>query len=90
MRSLIEYFGAGKIYKYSEAIDFRITKIEDITDKVIAPPPFFDKYKIIGIKSQDFSDFKRVALLIKNKAHLTEEGLDKIRKIKLGMNKARK
>jgi hypothetical protein len=28
--------------------------------------------------------------LIKNKAHLTAEGLDQIRKIKAGMNKGRK
>jgi LAGLIDADG DNA endonuclease family protein len=54
-----------------------------LVDKVI---PFFDKYKIIGIKFQDYQDFKKVADLIKNKDHLTVKGLNKINKIKEGMN----
>jgi hypothetical protein len=76
MKSLIEFFGAGNVYKSREAIDFKITKIEDITDKLI---PFFDKYKIVGVKSLDYQDFKKVAELMNNKAHLTSEGLEEIR-----------
>jgi hypothetical protein len=37
----------------------------------------------------DYLDWCKVAELMKNKAHLTEEGLSKIRKIKAGMNKGR-
>ena len=54
-----------------------------MTDIII---PFFDKYKIIGVKSEDFEDFKKVTELMKNKAHLTAppvEGLEKIRLIKI-------
>jgi len=65
MTSLIEYFGAGNIYKSREAIDFIITKIEDITNKFI---PFFEKYKIIGVKALDFADFCEVAELVKKGA----------------------
>ena len=43
----------------------------------------------IGVKFKDFDDFKRGSLLMKNKAHLTPEGLEEIRKIKMGMNKGR-
>ena len=32
---------------------------------------------------------KKVVILMKNKAHLTREGLDQIRKIKSGMNTIR-
>jgi hypothetical protein len=70
MQSLIDYFGAGNVYKNHEAIDFKITKIDYITDKLI---PFFDKYKIIGEKTKNYSYFKKVAQLIKNGAHLTSE-----------------
>jgi hypothetical protein len=37
----------------------------------------------------DYLDWCKVAELMKNKAHLTWEGLSKIRKIKAGMNKGR-
>lgn len=63
-----------------------MTNLSDLNNIII---PFFDEYKIIGVKSQDYQDFKQVAELMKAKAHLTSEGLDVIRKIKAGMNKAR-
>ena len=71
----------------TKIVDFKITKIEDITDKLI---PFFDKYKIVGVKSLDYQGFKEVSLLMKSGAHLTREGLEKIRLIKAGMNRGRK
>jgi hypothetical protein len=37
----------------------------------------------------DYEDFCKVAELMKNKAHLTQEGLNQILKIKDGMNKGR-
>ncbi len=86
MKSLIEFFKAGKTYTNREAVDFRIAKFNDITDMII---PFFDKYHIIGIKAQDFSDFKKVAELMKNKVHLTSEGFENICLIKEGMNSGR-
>lgn len=63
-----------------------VTSFKDITEKVI---PFFDKYPIQGTKILDFLDFKRVADLMKNKAHLSKEGLDEIRFIKSKMNSRR-
>ena len=48
-------------------IEYRVTKIADITQKVI---PFFNKYSIVGVKALDFADFCKVAEMMKNKAHL--------------------
>jgi hypothetical protein len=59
---------------------------EDLDNKVI---PFFDKYPIVGLKSLDFKDFCRVVELMKQKKHLTQSGLEQIRKIKEGMNTGR-
>jgi len=87
MRSLIDYFDCGSVYFHREKIDYRIRKFSDLTDKVI---PLFNKYPIIGVKSKDFADFCKAAELIKNKAHLSQDGLDQIRKIKAGMNRGRK
>jgi len=88
MRNLVEFLGVGRYFaeKDEEHGNLLITDIEGITNKVI---PLFDKYPILGLKSQDFQDFKKVALLIKNKDHLTNEGLEKIRGIRAGMNKSR-
>jgi len=88
MESLVSYFGAGNVYKDSgEVLSFKIAKFVDLTNIVI---PFFDKFPIVGVKSKDFEDFKQVAELIKNKVHLTPEGLEKIRLIKAGINRGRK
>jgi hypothetical protein len=58
-----------------------------LTEKII---PFFVKYSIIGVKSLDFYDWCKVAELMKEKKHLTNEGLTQIRKIKAAMNTGRK
>lgn len=87
MKKLASYFKAGKCYDTGKAIDFRVAKLSDITEIII---PFFDKYKIQGVKSIDFKDFKRVAELMKKGGHLTSEGLEKIRLIKATINKGRK
>jgi hypothetical protein len=39
-----------------------------------------------GIKTSDFLYFKEIADLMKNKAHLSKEGLNEIRLIKSKMN----
>jgi hypothetical protein len=77
--------GCGYIIKYSKrnAIDLIISKFEDTYYKMI---PLFNKHKVIGVKSLDFQDFCKVAKLINEKMHLTEHGLEKIRKIKSNMN----
>jgi hypothetical protein len=53
MRSLIEYFGCGNIYKDRDTLNFRVAKFSDIDEKII---PFFQKYPILGVKSKDFED----------------------------------
>jgi hypothetical protein len=86
MISLIEYLGCGNVYNDSNLVQFIINKYKDLNNKVIQ---FFDKYNIIGVKLQDYQDFKKIIELIKNGDHLTTEGLEKIRKLILNMNKNR-
>jgi len=86
LKSLISYFGCGYYSARTNKLagDLIVTKLSDIIEKIIH---FFNKYPIIGAKAKDFEDFKRVAELMKNGAHLTSEGLDQIRLIKAGMNR---
>ena len=66
MMSLIEYFNCGNISKSGETFKYLVTKLLDIETKII---PFFQTYKIEGIKQLDFEDFCQVAKLMKHKAH---------------------
>lgn len=88
LQSLVDYLGCGRYTPRvnQEAGDFMVTKFADFRDKII---PFFAKYPIAGVKSLDLADFCKVAELMQQKAHLTEEGLAEIRLIKAGMNLSR-
>jgi len=52
--------------------------------------PLLEKYPLRGHKLLNYKDFKKVAELMKSKAHLTKEGLLEIKKIKGGMNRLRR
>jgi LAGLIDADG endonuclease len=88
MKIIKEFLGCGYVYSQSnqEAVYLKVENFSDVNDKVI---PFFTKYSILGVKSLDFYDFTKVADLIKDKNHLNQTGLDKIRIIKAGMNRGR-
>ena len=70
MKILITALGCGRIELNlaRSAVYFLVTRYQDITEKVI---PFFDKYSLKGVKVSDYSYFKKVAILMSNKAHLT-------------------
>ena len=84
MRSLIEYFNSGNVFKGNNTHIFKVTKFSDLTEKII---PFFKNYPILGAKTKDFYDWLLVIELMKNKAHLTKEGLEHLKLIKANMNK---
>jgi hypothetical protein len=92
MKSFIDYFGrsAGGKYESKKAGktgDFSVRTMSDIIEKII---PFFKKYKIKGEKYKDWVNWCQIAKLMEEKSHLTPEGLEKIIKIKSGMNRGRK
>lgn len=85
MNCLKDYLGYGRLSRKRDVHELQVSKFSDI-ENVIA---FFEKYPILGEKAKDFIDFSIVAGLMKNKVHLTEEGVVNIRKIKEGMNRGR-
>ena len=77
-----------KISILEKSVNFQITKFSDITNKII---PFFNQYPILGVKSLDFIDFKKVCNIIKTKEHLISLSVfNNILEIKSGMNQNRK
>ena len=70
INSLTEYLDCGQttVYNDHNFIKYVVSNISDIMGKII---PFFDKYSIRGVKSKNYEDFKQVALIVKDKKHLT-------------------
>jgi hypothetical protein len=64
LRNLVQYLGCGKVYIRSKqtAVDFKITRLELLLDKII---PFFEKYPLSASKASDFAAWCKIALLIK-------------------------
>lgn len=89
LANLVKRLGCGSLYSQSKkghVTDFMVTGLSDIINKIL---PFFLAHPLEGAKRKDLSDFMRVAELMKLKAHLTKEGLKKIKAIKDNMNRKR-
>ncbi len=54
-------------------LTLKVVKFSDVLEKIV---PFFKKYKVLGVKSEDFVSWCQAVELIKDKKHLTSEGLD--------------
>ena len=78
---LVSYFGCGKFIERSNKLagDFKVLGLTDLSRSII---PFFNKYPFIGAKGISFNALCSVASIMTDRGHLTEEGLNKIQKIK--------
>lgn len=85
MESIVKYLNCGRVSNRSSipAVDFLVNRYMDIDSKII---PFLLKYPLDGVKQKDFKDFCLIANFIGKLEHLTVEGVEKIKKIKNGMN----
>ena len=86
IRNFFNYFEIGRISTSRNAIYFSCSKFSDIINKLI---PFFEEYKILGVKSKDFSDWVKICEIVRVKQHLTDDGFNQILNIKSGMNTLR-
>jgi len=86
MRAIASYFNAGSVSLNRNAFVFRVVNFSELTENIL---PLFINYPIQGIKYFDYLDFLKAVQIIKNKSHLTLEGLEEIQKIKEGMNSRR-
>lgn len=84
LEQIQSYFsGLGSITKErSDSIQYRIQSVENL----IVVLNHFYSYPLITQKWEDYQLFKQAIMLIKNKEHLTFEGLRKILAIKSVMN----
>ena len=83
---LIQSFfgGVGSItYASKDTLHYRIASLQDLIHVVL---PHFDKYPLNSQKRADYLLFKEIVLLIKNKEHLTIEGIQKIVNLRASIN----
>ena len=78
--------GSVLVNSNNSGVEFMVNRLSDINEIII---PLFQKYNLISIKNRDFEDFCKIVELMKNKEHLTNEGLEKIILIKSVMNRRR-
>jgi len=79
------YLGCGTIRQREDGIWlFEVTNIEAISENIV---PFFNKYKFLSQrKKKAFSKFKKVLEIIKDKKHLTKEGIEVVAKLREEIN----
>ncbi len=91
LENLQSFFDCGKIYENRRTDNHReslyrycVRPLSDIQEKII---PFFEQHELQTAKQQDFLAFCEVVKLIKNRSHLTPDGLQKIRELASTMNR---
>lgn len=84
-----EFLSGGSVIKETTkpVVRYRSDNLSLILEVII---PLFDKNPLQSRKLKDYLSFCLVCQLMKNKAHLTEEGLASILEIKNNMNSKRK
>jgi sRNA-binding regulator protein Hfq len=81
--SIKSYFRVGNVYSRKSGICvYLVQSIKDLAVII----NHFDKYSLISKKQADYLLFKMAVNFIKNKEHLTIEGLRKIIAIRASMN----
>jgi hypothetical protein len=85
MLNLKQFFceDIGKITIFKDTCSYRVNKLKDILQIII---PHFDKYPLATQKLADYMLFKEIVSLMKNKEHLTLDGLNKILSYKASLN----
>lgn len=87
MNLFSKFFNCGTVYlRKTKTCDFVVQDINLLISKII---PHFDIYPILNLKYKDFICFKKALNIIQSKQHLTQEGLDLIKKFNLEMNSNR-
>jgi hypothetical protein len=79
------YFQKDKRTNHCQCYRYTVSSHRGISDTII---PFFREYPLQSIsKRESFNAFVKIARLVKRNEHLTKEGIEKIRLLKLQMNR---
>lgn len=90
LNRIIESIGCGTLVKPSGDRDRYSISVANISDLVNFVLPLFQNNPIYGAKGEDFLDFSKGISIIRDKGHLTPEGLKKLKDLSYAMNTYRK
>jgi hypothetical protein len=87
LHALKAHFGCGVVRRnHGDRMAYRVRSKEHLLQRVI---PFFEKHPLKTRKRVDFAKFRRILLLMQAGEHLTEQGVEEIRRIAGQMNRGR-
>lgn len=89
LNRIILTMGCGILIKPSAGRDRYTINVGSAKDLISIVIPLFEQHPFYGAKSLDFKDFCAGMDIIKNKGHLTKEGIDRIIELARGMNTSR-
>ena len=85
LHALKAHFGCGVVRtNHGDRMAYRVRGHQHLLERVV---PFFEKHLLKTKKRQDFEKFRRVVLLMEQGVHLTDEGVEEIRRIASQMNR---
>ena len=85
LHALKAYFGCGVVRKnHGDRMAYRVRGKEHLLEKIV---PFFMKHPLKTKKNVEFLKFRDVLLLMEKNAHLTADGVERIRAIAAEMNR---
>ena len=82
------YLGCGRFQKRPDGIYyFVVANQSSVQERVI---PFFERFGFLSQKKQsNFAIFKKIALMVANREHLTTNGLEQIMRLRERLNEGR-
>jgi hypothetical protein len=85
LHAIKAYFGCGVVRSnHGDRMAYRVRSQEHLLRIIV---PFFVKYPLRTQKRLDFERFRDVLLLMERGDHLTDDGVDRIRRIAEKMNR---
>ena len=86
LHALKDYFGCGVVRKnHGDRMAYRVRGIKHLLEHII---PFFVKHSLKTKKNVDFKKFRNILLKMEAGDHLTQEGIEEIRRIANKMNRS--
>ncbi len=82
---LKEFFGGignVNVYPTRSIARYYVTGASDLVNHIL---PHFSKFQLAGSKLPNFIIWSKILIIIESKAHLTSEGLDQIKELKLSL-----
>jgi hypothetical protein len=85
LHALKAFFGCGVVRKnHGDRMAYRVRSLEHLLKQIC---PFFVAHPLKSKKNVEFRKFRRICLLMEQRAHLSAEGIEEIRRIASQMNR---